>query len=223
MNILISGDSWGCGEWGNNSTHNVSHPGLEKYLKSKDHYVINLSQGGANNIESIDRIFYKLSNKKYDFIFWFQTSPFRNLRPYTTFEKDFKSYNDLIKKSNQLLDIDYKKLNDFNHPIHCIGGCSKLNLELISKYHNLIPIVPSVTELILKDFIHPLVWLDEWTHLIGTQFDKESVDLLYNNQATIDQLKTVEKYKKYFWPDGSHPNRYGHKILFKYLCDQLII
>lgn len=224
MNILISGDSWGKGEWGDYTPiYDVSHPGLERYFKNKRYGVLNVSQGGATNIESIKKIFYKLQDKKYDYVFWFQTSPLRNLRPYDTLKKDCKSYKDIIEKSNELLDKDYKSLNDLNHPIHCIGGCSKLNLNLMSKYQNLIPIVPSVTELILKNFVHPDVWLDEWNHLIGTQFDKESIDLLYHDQMTIDQLKTVDQYRKYFWPDGVHPNRRGHKIIFKYLCEKLNI
>ena len=222
MDILISGDSWGCGEWDHKPPkYGVFHLGLEFYLKNIGHRVVNVSKGGSSNIESIERIFHKLSYKKYDYIFWFQTSPIRNLRPYTTFKEDYKSYQDLTDKSNQLLDNDYKKLNDFRVVIHCIGGCSKLNLDLMSKYKNLIPIIPSVTELILKDYVHPNIWLDEWNHLIGEQFDKESIDFLYNDQNSIDRLNLVEKYRKYFWPDGVHPNRRGHKFIFKYLCEKL--
>jgi hypothetical protein len=224
MNILIAGDSWGMGEWGGNlPTYDVSHLGLERYFRTKKYAVLNVSKGGASNQESIRRLTFSQSYKKYDYIFWFQTSPLRNLRPYLTFKKDFRSYKDLLDKSNELLDKDYKNLNNLEQPIHCIGGCSKLNLESIAKYQNLIPLIPSITELILKDYKHPDIWLEEWNPLIGRQFDKNSIDLLYNDQNSINQLKELEEYRKYFWPDGEHPNRQGHKFLFKYICRTLNI
>ncbi len=224
MKILIAGDSWGKGEWGGNRPiYDVSHLGLERYFRTKKYDVLNVSQGGASNQESIRNLSLSLSYKAWDYVFWFQTAPLRNLRPYPTFKKDFRSYKDLLDKSNDLLDKDYKNLNNLERPIHCIGGCSKLNLDLISNYQNLIPLIPSATELILKDYKHPDIWIEEWNPLIGAQFDKTSIDLLYFDQKRVQQLKEIKEYRIYFWPDGLHPNRRGHKFLFNYICKTLNI
>jgi hypothetical protein len=32
-----------------------------------------------------------------------------------------------------------------------------------------------------------------------------------------------EEYRKYFWPDGSHPNRHGHKVLYDFILKNLNI
>ena len=53
MRILITGDSWGCGEWdGLNVDYRVTHAGIEQYLRDDGYDVENISIGGNNNLMS---------------------------------------------------------------------------------------------------------------------------------------------------------------------------
>lgn len=57
MKILITGDSWGCGEWdGLNVDYRVTHSGIEQYLRDDGYTVENVSRGGYNNLESLEAI-----------------------------------------------------------------------------------------------------------------------------------------------------------------------
>jgi hypothetical protein len=46
--ILITGCSYGCGEWSNNPYGNT-HKGIAAYLEEKGYTVTNVSKPGANN------------------------------------------------------------------------------------------------------------------------------------------------------------------------------
>jgi len=214
MYICIAGDSWGCGEWGKDSQnkYSVLHHGLEQYLRERGHNVDNFSKGGSSNNESIDTILS--NNNVYDYVFWFQTDPLRDLRPYDVF-KNKMSYEELVEIGNNLLDTSYSRLNK---PIYCIGGCSKLNLDLMSKYANLIPLIPSIPEMLIKNFEHPAIWQSDWVRVINRQFDLKSIYKLHADKMKQDSLRDE---KDLFWPDGGHANRKGHKIVCDVICDKL--
>jgi hypothetical protein len=91
--ILIGGDSWGCGEWAwlSKRKYGVSHLGLEQYLVDDGFSVVNCSEGGSSNRNSIDRVARQLELGNYDHIIWFQSDPLRDLK-YTTFNSLFTSY-----------------------------------------------------------------------------------------------------------------------------------
>jgi hypothetical protein len=98
---------------------------------------------------------------------------------------------------------------------------SLLNVDLISKYKNLIPFVESLTELILVDYKHPEIWCSDWINHIE-KLNESTIDFLLPNKMKQDSLSEVEDYRKYFWPDGSHPNRHGHRVLYDFIlknCD----
>jgi hypothetical protein len=48
-------------------------------------------------------------------------------------------------------------------------------------------------------------------------------ELIHKELKNIKQLKEIKEYRIYFWPDGLHPNRRGHKFLFNYICGTLNI
>lgn len=213
--IVIAGDSWGCGEWGEHPEKGYSllHQGIEHYLKNLGLNVVNLSlPGGSNSFAT-----YRLSNFNLtvnDKIIWFQTDPIRDLRPYNTnFTNIIKNYDSFIKEQNSLLDSTYKKLNDLNISICCIGGCSKLNLVLLQKYNNLIPLIPSAIQFFYPDYNHPDIWTSEWINYITANCTLDFIepqklkqDLLYENE-----------YSEFFYPDGKHMNRKAHKVLTDYI------
>jgi hypothetical protein len=217
MKILIGGDSWGLGEW----PQETNHRGIWQYFEEDGHEVTIKAVPGESNKTSISHM-CNYVNGNYDYVFWFQSDPLRDLRPYDDFGNTIKNYDDLITQSNILLDKNYKELNDRSDcKIYCIGGCSKLNMELISKYKNLIPFIESLTELILVDYKHPEIWHSDWIDYVE-RLDESVIDFLLPNKMKQDSLSEVDEYREYFWPDGSHPNRYGHKVLYDFIlknCD----
>jgi hypothetical protein len=198
--------------------HRVLHTGLEYYLIESGHSVTNISIPGGSNKFIINTIRLGESLDTFDVIFYFQTDPFRDLRPYTNFKKDFTTYKQLISWQNLQLDLTYAQLNKFRTKIYMLGGCSKLNLSLISKYENLLPLIESIPEFLLSDYNHPEIWYSDWYDFIDRQIDIDSLNKLVYNKNIQDSLAN---YRNLFWPDGHHPNRFGHKKVFDYINENI--
>lgn len=222
MNILIAGDSWGCGEWDfrlitKTATEiSISHKGTEQYFLDNGYNVVNLSSGNSSCSDSLEQlsIFFNSSESEDIVVVWFQTDPLRNLRPYTNFRNQIKTYNDMLVLNDQILDSTYNLLNQFNKKIVCIGGCSKLNLELINKYPNLIPLIPSVPEFLIENYTAPELWISDWFY--SEHFKVDTADI--NKLVYISKAKeNLKRYPALFFPDGEHPNRHGHKLIFEHL------
>ena len=210
MKFCIAGDSWGCGEWGDDDQGNyrVLHAGLEFFLKQQ-HQVRNVSMGSASNNYAIGRLTHVLQHDQFDHIFWFQTDPLRDTT--NLLHEENLTFDRLLEENRQQIDRVYRVLNKLGVKIHCIGGCSKLDLELMAQYPNLIAYIPSVTEWAEPDYIHPSIWISWWEKLIVRQMPIDSLDQLVECKKMQDRLAD---YKKYFWPDGKHLNRLGHQLLF---------
>jgi hypothetical protein len=78
--ILISGDSWSCGEWAPDhpkvDKNVILHGGLAQYLKEQGYPVINLGRGGGSNLDS--------STNKYRMILMsaYVVNTIKNICPY---------------------------------------------------------------------------------------------------------------------------------------------
>ena len=215
MNICLIGDSWGRGEWGHESgVYKVLHPGIEHFLKQK-HLVLNLSNGATSIEYAISQLKCSLEHNNFDYIFWFKTDPLRNLSSHQLFNNKQVSFEDLITENYNQTKYSYTELNNLGVPIHCIGGCGKLNLDLMSSFTNLVPYIESLPTWLEPEFEHPEIWVSNWINLVDKQFDLDSLDKLLNCKKEQDKLF---QYKKYFWPDGRHMNRLGHEILFNKIC-----
>ena len=206
--ICIFGDSWACGEWNNGR---VVHTGLE-FLLGRTHQVVNLGQGGLGNKQAINRLSDTLKETTFDFIFWFETDSLRNAST-DFFKQTSLTFQELVQQKQTLQTQDYKALNSLGVQVHAIGGAQKLNVPLISKFKNLNPYIPSLTELLLPSYTHPEIWCStSWLQLVDRQFDLSSLDQLIACKRMRDSLKNHETL---FWPDGQHPNRQGYKILYR--------
>jgi hypothetical protein len=222
MKIVIGGDSWGVREW---SDSEEIHRGMWQYFEEGGHEVtMSAIPGECNNITTSHLNNVLSSSNQYDYIFWFQSDPLRDLRPYDDFGKSLKTYEDLIIKSDELIDKTYNFLNLIGKKIYCIGGCSKLNLPLMKKYENLYPLIESVTEFILPNYQHPRLWHSDWINVVD-KLDMESIDFLLEDKLKQDSLADTEikEHREYFWPDGGHPNRKGHKVLYDFIINSLNI
>ena len=130
---LIVGDSWGCGEWGENP-RKITHGGLAQFLQESNVKAINFSKPGGTNLESSSRLenFLIESNgfrSQVNKIFVFQTE----------WQRDCYSTGTQFFHECQQLDFDYDKIKsaiisrfyyqlssisqDINIQIYVIGGC----------------------------------------------------------------------------------------------------
>lgn len=232
--ILIGGDSWTLGEYRFHPDVNDgcwSHLGLVQYLMDEGHLVKNVGKGGSSNNDSITALKTAIENSvyKFEYIFWFQTDPIRDLRPYTDPAlKNIKTYQQLIEKQNECLLDSYRNLDSIGSKIYVIGGCAKINLDLISQFHNLEPIIPSVTEFLIPHYTHPeYVLTDNSEREECFNLDASALDNLLDNwkkQSYLSEPRSMINdplVRKYFLEDGAHINRWGHLEIFNYMCQKL--
>ena len=227
------GDSWGCGAWGflekgsAGRRYGLIHAGLERFFVENGHTVKNISVAAGSNTVAIDRLFPVHDLDQWDYVFWFQTDALRSGSNITNFDysrtdKWFDDYSDLIRLRNNLLDADYAYLNSYKKKIHCIGGCEKLNLDLIKKYDNLIPCVDSMIELLFDNKItHPEIWLTgRWSNKLDSRWSIETLDKILESQRKIDSLAKTD-LGSYFHQDGAHPDEHGYKKLHDHIVADL--
>lgn len=239
--IIIAGDSWACGEWCYTKTdYKISHPGLTQYLTDLGYLVINLGKPGGSNIHSVNRVDNFLtvsSHLNVSNVFIFQTEWIRdmhNCNDKKLLDLDLTyGYQELKMR---LISRFYNSLSNIaqqtNVPIHIIGGSSDtIWLDKFSKeYPGLNNICHSFTNLLLTDnhrTTDPVYAI--MTNQIKEQikFLKETMDindlelLLTDMDKGKQRLSTWQKEKRFFWPDGGHPNRFSHKILFDFLKTQI--
>ena len=215
--FLIAGDSWSCGEWGHDP-YEVKHLGLQYFLEQSGHEVKNISKGGNSNSGTFILLENSLQAEPVpDYIIWFQTDPLRDLRPYDNF-KNIVSIEHMQAISKVRLYLTYKKLNNLGVKIYCIGGCYKLDDTIISRFENLHALIPSVIELCLPKFNHTL-WFSDWIPFLSKDF--LDFDELMEIKNINDNLSLDKKNRLFFYPDGRHANRLGHRLIYNVVCDQL--
>jgi len=238
--IIIAGDSWGCGEWeNNNGNYRISHPGLTKYLIESGYSVINLSQPGGSNIKSetlIGRFLQTNTHIIPSHIIVFQTEWIRDI-----YETDATILNNdlalgYVDLKNRVMSRFWNQLSQIckktSTPVYIIGGCSDTLWidDVESNYPCLHVACQSVTNLLLENnhrILNP-------THSIFTSLQVSQIDLIKKHLNNTDlelflqdieqgtkRLDLWKKNKEFFWPDGVHPNRHGHKILFEFLKTQI--
>ena len=221
MKILITGDSWGRGEWGHNDqgVYSNTHPGLQAFLEEDGHTVVNVSKAGGHNYDAYINMMSVLKKTSVDLILWLKADPLRDLMPedYDPIKHDFSTYSELKNESDRQASIAYKNFASIGQQVYCLGGGGKLNLDAMQSFQNLIPLIPSITELVLDDYTHPELWASDWIFLIDKQFDIPSIDKILENKRRQDLLGSHPIYRNYFWPDGDHPNRRGWKVVYDYI------
>ena len=225
MKICITGDSWGCGEWDKiNGKYQTSHLGTEFFLKEKypNFEIINVSKGGSCNKEAINRL-SEIDNV--DCVIFFQTDPLRELEPYKSNKTylDWKSYDDICSTQKNLAKDAYKKLDTYGVPVLMIGGCSKVYVDLIEQTKNLIPLIPSIAELLIPNFVQSTLCVDMWVNNIEIVFnDSKYLEDLNKIQKDVDNDKNALKQcAGYFYPDFSHANRKAHRVIANIVSDYI--
>lgn len=237
MHILISGDSWGKGEWNVECTE-ILHTGLEQYIINSGHTVSNVSMSGASNLDTVNIIKGYLERDFYydrpDLILVFQTEYTRDfkylIKPENT--GDWKDLNSIKDLSSRWIERFYMRLSEIsienNIPIYIIGGCSDtIPFDDMSKdYPDCHIACQSMTNLLINgtpDIKFPVYsWYtkrsQDLIEYLRKNFSSHLIeDLLEQINRGADRENEIRQNLDLFWPDGFHPNRKGHEILFRHL------
>jgi len=222
--IVITGDSWGVGEW--SKTYQLSGPGFTNYLALSSE-VVNLSAGNSSNTDSLTRLlaFLNRLDPKFDFNFdtfyWIVTDPIRCVESTICQVSDslkgttVKALTDSLAQANTLA-------TEYNIKLKLIGGLCDLNNVDLSTFSNLEIAVPSWGRLLTDDYNTSIYGdIPRWPDL-GIKIKELRPDLLdeWNDIATEvnNKLKSWDKMKDTFFTTcGYHPDRNGHLTLHNYL------
>lgn len=237
---IVTGCSWSLGEWTNNGeTATILHGGLTEYLHEDGHMAINVGQGGSSNRESYLRTRNLLFNNhhlrscEHKQIIVFQTEWTRDFLYMDPEDKNY--YHRPMELMQRLISRFYYDLSalsqEWNIEIKVIGGCS--DTLLIDDFANVYPgveiICQSMTNLLINNcdtIIHPIYSLFSWD-----QRGKDFLELFKQHVTDTSQMQSIldevdkgqqryeafAQYQDLFYPDGVHPNREAHKILYDFL------
>ncbi len=241
--ILVAGDSWAAGEWVRgdaplrpDGTRYTGHGGLVQYLKEDGITAIDLCEQGLINTNL--QIHYSIQNylmrfvkdSRIDKIFVFQSEYARD--DGYVFEEDWNNVTDVNTIANIWISRFYSRLSElsttYNVPIYLIGGSSDtIWLDDISKYYPGLTIAcQSMVNLLINGNNRINTPVLSLYRKFGMELSERIQSCLPadKHQDLADQIE-LGRYRenlmfsctKYFYPDGYHPNREGHKILFDYL------
>lgn len=232
--IIICGDSWAAGEWNEGV---LSHPGLSQILTDHGHTVINLSvPGGSNreavaNLEKFMIVNHHLVNTISTILF-FQTEWTRDFDESESLIQ-FESFSQLegfwISKFYYEL-LHAKNKHNINCDILLIGGASDV-LEF-GEFNNVFAglkiAIGSLTSCLLNvELPATYSWWHYRTEHIVEYIKQNKPEFIEDLLSAIDLGKQrydcVKDTKEYFYPDGAHPNRQAHKILYNKLMELNII
>lgn len=248
--IVVAGSSWARGEWAPGNPV-VQHDGIKQYFADAGYTVVDASQARSYHSRVTKFLDSKLASNYTDgdIVFFIMADPLLDLimpelasmnlkrdsdaRNLPNFTDAIKQAGGLINLIRQQQDYIYSQLDlvakQYNTQIHCIGGTYNVNTNLLSKYNNLTAIVPSWIYLLAGQYReHPgtdnpefgitYTWgidyidLSTYTKDFADQV-REEFDLISDTTRIMDEL--------IFHPDGLHPNREGHKILYNHLVKLL--
>ena len=222
MKILLVGDSWTAKP--RTRTYVAGPLSIEDHLTSFGHEVTNSASSGQSNWFVINILKSHLLNKTFDKIVFVQTEPLRDNKyaksntGWQDLVQDKKWFDDhlhLLSIQQDILDETYKILNDIDLPIYLLGGCSKVDTELLSKYSNLTCIMPSIPEMLSPGYTHPTIFgVSEWQKRIDDKWDLDTIDYI------IDQIKSTEWLHDncpYFFVDPAHPDIDGYRMVAEHI------
>lgn len=228
--IFISGDSWACGEWPNGPSLHAVHRGVEAYFEEDGYTVINTARGGSSNKDSIS-LLASTTNEHYaknDIIIWVQTDPIRNVS-IDNLPRAVEQAGSIVGLMRDLAQEDYSRLNHltlkYNCPVHVVGGLYSIQQDLLARYPRVRCLVESWIGLLVTGWSESAVLDSAWTvdHLQLNTFKDQQLA-----GRCIDELTQLESNRYIyqnliFHPNGNHPNREGHRVLYNYIKERLKI
>jgi hypothetical protein len=241
--IIVIGDSWAAGEWSRGDLYEgeqkVTHGGLGQYIQESGLACTTLCNPGAGNYASafgLECWFERNQNQKVDSIFVFQTDYARDSA--MVFEEDY----DIVEHENSVANIIisrfYHRLIEISRrygpKIYLVGGSGDtLSSELVKKHYSPLEVAcQSMTNFLINDndqINDPILSLYKNDSLMMIEkikkklSDSKLLTLFDKIDQGIKRETQIFSHPDYFWPDGIHPNRLGHKKLFDFLWQKGLI
>jgi hypothetical protein len=239
--IIISGCSWSCGEWDvdHQAEEKISilqHGGLGQYIEESGQTVLNLGIPGGSNLAAAKRVQTWLERNPdvvVDKIFMFQTEYDRDHR--MIFEDDFTNVTHANTVPNIWVARYCYRLVDIARLARCtvyiIGGVADAdwfdNFE--QDYPGVKIACQSMTNLLINGDhrvdIPVLSWYNKYSPPLIKRIrshldDAETAKLLNDVDRGFERENLVFQHPEWFWPDGNHPNRTAHRVLYDFLVAQ---
>jgi hypothetical protein len=238
--ILITGSSMAIGEWDNGQN---SHGGLGYYLRESGRNVLNIAQPGKSDfvyIKVLENFLDYNPSINVDKIILFQSSWIDNFNSEITLvELDHGDYEKALSSGyNQFISFCvssmYYRLSRLgvkhNIPIYVVGGFTDtIWLDRFTKEYPMVTIAcQSFVNLLInqnhridkpvRTFLTNPATATNIIEKIKKELPLRDIELLIDDLSLSEErLKSISKCKEFFWPDGWHINRHGHKILFDFL------
>lgn len=235
VKILIAGDSWAGGEWSGGNPPKLLHGGLGDYFQQAGYEVNNIHSPGKGNRHNINLCteFLHLHGPDPRVIFFVVSDPLRNYDlPCQGIKQDIVDCGGLFELQKYHLRKDLEQLNQlaqqYETVVNLIGGLTTIDIDL-SDLQYLRCLVRSWPELLVGQdpaFSH-IDWncfgiWGKWQSIVAAQLTADNA----LDRKVIDQMTAMTNNDhvfehELFQPDGAHPNRQGHKILFDFICRKL--
>lgn len=237
MKIIVVGDSWG---WQPCDSDAKNYPGFADLLAEQGYDVANIARPNQSNKTSIEALekFFQTENHTDKLVFFVQSDPFRSIRPYAGFTQLIIEHQGLRNARKHVMQQDYDRLitiaNQFQAPVYLIGGLSNADQDLLANDKWCQVLIDSWVRFLVGarpenqhiDWSNWGIWGADWT------LNNISINALMNTGAmhgtlgslaeqVIEELAVWDQNNRVFtpdfFPDGQHPNRAGHRILFDYI------
>lgn len=220
----------------------TSHGGLAQYIAEDGHAVQNISQGNASNTfisASIAKHLeaQSIKNKQYpDRIIVFQTTYTRDYK--FRFEEDWSKLTEAQSLAHIWLARFYHRLSDlaqqYSVPVYLVGGLGDTvwvdNMQL--HYPGVSVACQSMVNLLANNESRVTTPVYSWYTKDCIDMIEEMrkilpadkfLDLMDQIDLGVNRQNMLSIYPEYFFPDGVHPNREGHRKLWQYLKEQDIV
>lgn len=239
--IIVIGASWACGEWKSPDSIDIyapliEHKGLVQYIEESGKQVVNLAAPAMSNLQIIKRLTTWIDRNpdaKPERIFVFQSDYISDqaMSP----EADYDEITNPYSLSGLWLSRFYRQLSNLSQQVGTNvtligGGVDTLWIDNIDKFYPGLEIgCQSLVNLITNGSHRVESPVFSW-------YDKHSLSTVKKIKAKItdDQMPVFltmldQAYERenlifatteYFWPDGCHPNRKGHRVLYDFLVAQ---
>lgn len=241
MRILIAGDSWGIGEC-NLACDQVLHSGLQNYINDQ-HQVVNISCGGISNLDIANRLDSYLQRNRSnlpDKILVFQTEytrDFRHQRRQLDYgANDWQQVQQVRDLQNMWIERFYFRLSEIAIKYECliylVGGCSDTMWfdDMSQDYPGCNIICQSLTNLLIRNESYISDPVYSWYTVDSEPLIQQLRSHLASDIATVELIEQIHRgfereallleNPDLFYPDGKHPNRKGHWILYQYLQEK---
>jgi hypothetical protein len=204
--ILITGCSYGCGEWSNNPYGNT-HRGIAAYLEEKSYTVTNVSKPGANNCVALENI--KKIHKEFDHVIFLLTAVSRDVNSYFPYDSTVSALDNANKIANRVIEEIYKICGTKTILVGALYKVPANNLKFLAQFNGVDILIPN--NKFPESYFNPhdLMSLHNGPgHIDLKTFKKE---ILKCNDEYF--WKTMEEHPEYYQPDGVHWNREAHRII----------